>query len=44
MPEKMTGSTVPRRQLGRHLRELRAGGGLTVRGAAQLLEWSETKI
>ena len=44
MPEKMTGSTVPRRQLGRNLRELRTEGGLTVRGAAQLLEWSEAKV
>jgi transcriptional regulator with XRE-family HTH domain len=44
MPEEMTGSTVPRRQLGRYLRELRNQGGLTVRSAAQLLEWSETKI
>lgn len=44
MPEEMTGSTVPRRQLGRNLRELRTESGLTVRSAAQLLEWSETKI
>ena len=44
MPEKMTGSTVPRRQLGRNLRELRTEAGLTVRGAAQLLEWSEAKV
>lgn len=44
MPEEMTGSTVPRRQLGRYLRELRGEGGLTVRAAAKKLEWSETKI
>lgn len=39
-----TGSTVPRRQLGRHLRELRHRQRLTVRVAAEQLEWSETKI
>lgn len=42
MTESITGSTVPRRQLGRHLRELRNGARLTVRAAA--LEWSEPKI
>jgi Domain of unknown function (DUF5753)/Helix-turn-helix domain len=44
MPGEMTGSTVPRRQLGRHLRELRGGQRLTIKAAAELLEWSETKI
>jgi transcriptional regulator with XRE-family HTH domain len=44
MPEGTTGSTVPRRQLGRYLRDLRNGQRLTVRTAAQRLEWSETKI
>jgi transcriptional regulator with XRE-family HTH domain len=44
MPEGTTGSTVPRRQLGRHLRELRNASRLTVRIAAQKLEWSEAKI
>ncbi|MEV0845102.1 helix-turn-helix transcriptional regulator [Streptomyces sp. NPDC049954] len=39
-----TGSTVPRRQLGRHLRELRNASRLTVRAAAKELEWSEPKI
>ncbi|MFD7117519.1 helix-turn-helix domain-containing protein [Streptomyces sp. NPDC059922] len=39
-----TGSTVPRRQLGRHLRELRNASRLTVRAAAKHLEWSEPKI
>ncbi|MGH3158984.1 MAG: helix-turn-helix domain-containing protein [Streptosporangiaceae bacterium] len=39
-----TGSTVPRRQLGRHLRELRNHQRLTVRAAAERLEWSEAKI
>ncbi|MGH3694753.1 MAG: helix-turn-helix domain-containing protein [Pseudonocardiaceae bacterium] len=39
-----TGSTVPRRQLGRHLRDLRNRSRLTVRTAATKLEWSEAKI
>jgi hypothetical protein len=44
MPEQMTGSTVPRRQLGRYLRDLRNSQRLTVRAAAERLEWSEAKI
>lgn len=44
MAEGTTGSTVPRRQLGRHLRELRGRARLTVRAAANKLEWSEPKI
>ncbi|MBU7597626.1 helix-turn-helix domain-containing protein [Streptomyces sp. P38-E01] len=44
MAEKATGSTVPRRQLGRHLRELRNKARLTVKAAAQQLEWSEAKM
>jgi Domain of unknown function (DUF5753)/Helix-turn-helix domain len=44
MAEQTTGSTVPRRQLGRHLRDLRNRSRLTVRMAAQKLEWSEAKI
>jgi len=36
----MTGSTVPRRQLGRHLRELRSAVGLTIGDAAELMQWS----
>jgi transcriptional regulator with XRE-family HTH domain len=39
-----TGSTVPRRQLGRYLRELRSGQRITVKIAAERLEWSEAKI
>ncbi|MGH3547075.1 MAG: helix-turn-helix domain-containing protein [Pseudonocardiaceae bacterium] len=39
-----TGSTVPRRQLGRYLRDLRNKSRLTVRAAAARLEWSEAKI
>jgi len=42
--ETTTGSTVPRRQLGRYLRELRAGQRMTVKIAAEKLEWSEAKI
>ncbi|WP_035305715.1 helix-turn-helix domain-containing protein [Actinokineospora inagensis] len=44
MHEATTGSTVPRRQLGRHLRDLRGRARLTVKSAAKALEWSETKI
>ena len=44
MNEGITGSTVPRRQLGRHLRELRKGSLLSVRTAAEELEWPEAKI
>ena len=39
-----TGSTVPRRQLGRYLRELRDRQRITVKTAAEKLEWSETKV
>jgi transcriptional regulator with XRE-family HTH domain len=34
------GSTVPRRQLGRHLRELRTSVGLSIEAAADLMQWS----
>ena len=44
MTDGTTGSTVPRRQLGRYLRELRAGQRITVKTAAEKLEWSETKV
>lgn len=44
MADVTTGSTVPRRQLGRHLRDLRGRARLTVRAAAKALEWSEAKI
>jgi transcriptional regulator with XRE-family HTH domain len=44
MTEQTTGSTVPRRQLGRYLRDLRNRQRLTVRVAAEKLEWSEAKI
>jgi hypothetical protein len=39
-----TGSTVPRRQLGRYLRDLRNKSRFTVRAAGAQLEWSEAKI
>jgi transcriptional regulator with XRE-family HTH domain len=38
------GSTVARRQLGRYLRDLRGQARLTVKAAAEALEWSEAKI
>jgi hypothetical protein len=44
MPEATTGSTVPRRQLGRHLRELRNRSRTTIKQAAEQLEWSEPKL
>ena len=44
MADISTGSTVPRRQLGRYLRDLRNAAGLTVRDAARGLEWSEAKM
>ncbi|TDC74252.1 helix-turn-helix domain-containing protein [Streptomyces hainanensis] len=44
MPEGTAGSTVPRRQLGRYLRDLRNRAGMTVRGSAKALEWSEPKL
>jgi transcriptional regulator with XRE-family HTH domain len=42
--DTMTGSTVPRRQLGRYLRDLRNAAGVTVKDAARGLEWSEAKM
>ncbi len=44
MHEAMTGSTVPRRQLGRGLREARMAARMTVRASAKTLEWSEAKM
>lgn len=41
MTETWAGSTVPRRQLGRYLGDLRAKAGLSVRAAAKALERSE---
>jgi len=44
LPQGITGSTMPRRQLGRQLRDLRNRARMTTRVAAQRLEWSEAKI
>ena len=44
MADIQVGSTVPRRQLGRYLRDLRSAAGLTVRAAARDLERSEPTI
>jgi len=44
MAEVQAGSTVPRRQLGRYLRDLRNEAGLTVRAAARQLERSEPTL
>nr|MDT0657610.1 helix-turn-helix transcriptional regulator [Micromonospora sp. DSM 115978] len=38
------GSTVPRRQLGRYLRELRERAHITVTAAAKALAWSQPRI
>jgi len=42
--ETTAAPTVPRRQLGRHLRALRNQARLTTKLAAQALEWSEPKL
>ncbi|WBB71851.1 helix-turn-helix transcriptional regulator [Micromonospora sp. WMMD1128] len=39
-----SGSTVPRRQLGRYLREIRENAHITVSAAAKQLEWSTPRI
>ncbi len=44
MHTEVTGSTVPRRQLGRYMRDLRGQARMTVKAAAKALEWSEGKI
>ncbi|MGH3245666.1 MAG: helix-turn-helix domain-containing protein [Trebonia sp.] len=44
MAEPQAGSTVPRRQLGRYLRDLRGSAGLTARAAARELERSEPTL
>jgi transcriptional regulator with XRE-family HTH domain len=38
------GSTVPRRQLGRYLKQLRDQAGTTLRAAAESLEWSRARM
>ena len=44
MSDTQAGSTVPRRQLGRYLRDLRGATGLTARAAARELERSEPTL
>ena len=44
MNQVSTGSTVPRRQLGRKLRELRESRQLTVREVVAALEWSKPRV
>jgi transcriptional regulator with XRE-family HTH domain len=44
MADLQVGSTVPRRQLGRYLRDLRGEAGLTARAAARELERSEPTL
>jgi hypothetical protein len=44
MVRSEAGSTVPRRQLGRYLRQLREQAGITGTNAAKSLEWSYQKI
>jgi transcriptional regulator with XRE-family HTH domain len=44
MAEAQAGSTVPRRQLGRYLRDLRSAAGLSARAAARDLERSEPTL
>jgi transcriptional regulator with XRE-family HTH domain len=44
MAEAQAGSTVPRRQLGRYLRDLRGAAGLSARAAARDLERSEPTL
>ena len=39
-----TGSSIPRRQLGRYLRQARDEAGVTMEAAAQELEWSRAKM
>jgi transcriptional regulator with XRE-family HTH domain len=38
------GSTLPRRQLGRYLRQLRDDAGITIKTVSQTLHWSAPKI
>lgn len=44
LSQSTTGSTMPRRRLGRSLRDLRTRARMTTRTAARQLEWSEAKI
>jgi transcriptional regulator with XRE-family HTH domain len=44
MADQEAGSTVPRRQLGRYLRDLRVQAGITARAAARQLERSDPTL
>ncbi|TDD58214.1 XRE family transcriptional regulator [Kribbella antibiotica] len=44
MTQARSGSTVPRRQLGRQLRELRNQARMTAKAAAQAMDFSEAKL
>jgi transcriptional regulator with XRE-family HTH domain len=44
MVDSPVGSTVPRRQLGRHLRDRRQLARISLKAAAEALDWSETKL
>jgi transcriptional regulator with XRE-family HTH domain len=39
-----SGSSVPRRQLGRYLKDARESAGISLEAAAKLLEWSKAKM
>ncbi|WP_239003689.1 helix-turn-helix domain-containing protein [Nocardia panacis] len=42
--EEQPSSTLPRRQLGRHLRDWRAQAGLTIAEASRLMEWGASTL
>ncbi|MET8876086.1 helix-turn-helix transcriptional regulator [Nocardia sp. NPDC004604] len=44
MSEEKGGSTLPRRQLGRHLREAREALGMTLIESAKLMEWGKSSV
>ncbi|OQS12824.1 transcriptional regulator [Nocardia donostiensis] len=44
MSDEEGGSTLPRRQLGRHLREAREAIGMTLIESAKLMEWSKSRL
>ncbi|WP_433681538.1 helix-turn-helix domain-containing protein [Nocardia sp. CA-119907] len=44
MSEEEGGSTLPRRQLGRHLREAREALGMTLIESAKLMEWGKSSL
>ncbi|MEU2087903.1 helix-turn-helix domain-containing protein [Nocardia beijingensis] len=44
LSEDETGSTLPRRQLGRHLRDAREALGMTLIESAKLMEWGKSTL